>query len=247
MTKTPEYRAALVTGGTRGIGQAAVYALARAGYRVAFCYKESSGLAAKMVADLQAEGRFVCAYRCDVSDFNAVSALYHDVKKTFGYIDTVVNNAGLAHKSLFFDETPESIEAVLAANLKGAMYVCRAFAPDMVQNGFGRIVNLSSVFGRCGASMEVVYSAAKAGILGFTKSLARELAPSNITVNAVSPGFIETDMNRALTESERAEFLKAVPANRAGTANEVAAAILFLASAQASYITGQDLGIDGGI
>ena len=242
-----EFRTALITGGTRGIGQATVYAFARAGYRVVFCYKKSAAAAAEIVSELQNEGRYVCTYQCDVSDYTAVERLYSETKKVFGFIDTVVNNVGVAHQRLFTNETPASIDAGLADNLKSVLNVCRVFIPDMISAQFGRIISLSSVFASTGASMETLYSASKAGIEGFTRALAKELASSKVTVNAVAPGFIDTDMNQHLSIKERAQFLKTVPLGRAGTPEEIAPVILFLASKDAGYITGQVIGADGGL
>ncbi|MCL2061723.1 MAG: SDR family oxidoreductase [Firmicutes bacterium] len=242
-SNTPVCRAALVTGGTRGIGKACVYALARNGFRVAFCYKESSRAAQQIECELQSEGHAVIGYACDVTDYAAVTDLYASTAKTIGVIDTLVNNAGAAHRMLFTDESPDTFENVLAINLKSAMYVSRVYAPDMLSASFGRIINISSVHGTHGASMETVYSAAKAGLDGFTKALAKELSPSGITVNALAPAWVDTLMTRGFTASEKTAFLKAVSAQES-TPQQAAAAVLKLASETAGHINGKILCIE---
>ena len=239
-------RTALITGGTRGIGKQAVYALAQNGYRVAFCYKNNDDLAQKIVSDCQKKGYFVCGFKCDVSDFNAVKNLKKEVSNVFGQIDTIINNAGISHKNLFVDETPKTVADVLSVNFNSVFNVTNAFAPDLISQQFGRIINISSVFGVHGASCESIYSSAKSAIIGLTKSLAKEFGSSNITVNAIAPGLIDTDMNSDLSDAEKSEFLSKLSIKRAGTVGEIADAICFLASNKAAYITGQVLNINGG-
>jgi len=240
-------RAVFITGGTRGIGKAAVFAFAKANYRVAFCYKTQDKLANEIVFNLQKQGYFVCAFKCDVSNATEVLKLAIEVKKTFGFIDTIINNVGTAHKKLFLDEDLAGMQGCFNSNFSGTFNVIKAFAPNMLSNNFGRIINLSSVFGVRGASCESIYSAAKGAIISFTKALAKEYATNNVTVNAVAPGFIDTDMNSNLTYFERAQFLKSVSLGRVGTPNEIADSLVFLASYEAGYITGEVLSVNGGM
>lgn len=239
-------RVALVTGGTRGIGRETVRQLAKNGFCVAFCYSKSVDESTELIAELLAGEVNACAYKCDVSDYEAVQLLKNQVNADFGFVDTIINNAGIEHTKLFTLETSLDFDTVIGVNLKGAFNICKAFVPNMIASGYGRIINISSIWGEVGASLEVLYSAAKAGLIGFTKALAKELAPSNITVNAVSPGIIDTKMNEKLSAQELSEFLSAVPISRLGTVEEVASAILFLAQENSGYITGQVLSINGG-
>lgn len=240
------YRTALVTGGTRGIGRATVIMLAKKGYRVAFCYKNSSELAESLVREMQQSEHYVCAYKCDVSSYKEVQELYKKTKADLGTIDTIVNNASISRFCEFIQESESGFDSMVSTNLKSVFNVCKAYACDMVSSGFGRIVNISSVWGQKGASMESLYAMTKGGVDSLTKSLAKELALSKVTVNAVSPGMICTDMNNHLSEKEKCEFLKNVPLGKIGSVEDVADAILYLCSKEASYTTGQILTISGG-
>lgn len=240
-------RVALITGGSRGIGAAIVKSLAQTGYNIAFCYKENDKAADEILAYLIENNCNALKIKCDVSDFSQVQNMYVTLKKHFGFIDTVVNNAAEGHYKLFLDETEKDFEQVINNNLKSVFNVCSAFAPDMVSEKFGRIINIASMWGQTGASMETLYSMSKAGVIGFTKALSKELAVSGVTVNAVSPGLIDTDMNKRFTKTEMKDIIDLIPANKIGTPAEVAAAVVFLADVKSSYITGQVLGVNGGI
>ncbi|MCL2847815.1 MAG: SDR family oxidoreductase [Firmicutes bacterium] len=240
-------RTALVIGGTRGIGKATVYAFANAGYRVAFCYKNSEKKANEIVFELQSKGYFVCGFKCDVSDKKQVSQLYTQIKNIFGNISTLICNAGVSQNIPFLNETPTTITNLLNQNFTTIVNCIKAFGPDMISNDFGRIITLSSVLANKGCSCESIYSASKGAVESFTKSLALEFAPHNITANSVAPGFIDTDMNSDLSGDEKQDFINRTMLKRAGTPEEIADAILFLSSENASYITGQVININGGM
>lgn len=240
-------RTVLVTGGTRGIGRACAEAFANAGAKVAICgrTKETAEKAAKTVSD--ATGATVNGWPCDMADRDAVDTLVKGVEASFGPIYALVNNAGITRDGLILRMKDEDWDAVIAANLSGAFYCCRAAARAMLKQRTGRIINLSSIIGLHGQAGQSNYAAAKAGLIGFTKSLAQEFAPRNITANVVAPGYIETDMTSAFSDTQRDAILDRVPMKRAGTSEDVAQAVLFLASDAAAYITGHTLTVDGGL
>lgn len=229
----------LITGGSRGIGAAAARLFAAEGYRVVICCQKEIEKARTLAASLPD----ACAYQADVSDEAAVNAMIEEI----GRVDVLVNNAGIAMQKLFTDTTAEDWERIFRVNVTGMFYTCRAVLPGMIRRQSGRIVNISSMWGETGASCEVAYSASKAAVIGLTKALAKEVGLSGVTVNCVSPGVIETDMNQNLTDEDKAALCDETPLNRIGTAEEAAQAILFLASERASFITGQILGVNGGI
>ena len=236
-------KTAVVTGGSRGLGRAICLELARGGANVVLCYAGNEAAANETVAACESLGAKAVAIRCDVSKEDEVKALMDAALKTFGRIDILVNNAG----GLLMMIKPEDFDAVIAANLKGAFLCMKAVARQMVRQRYGRIVNLSSVVGLRGNAGQVNYAASKAGVIGMTKSLAKELAGRNITVNAVAPGFIDTDMTAALTETAKNAALGSIPMGRMGTPENVAKAVAFLADEDAGYITGQVLAVDGGM
>ena len=239
---------ALVTGGSRGIGRAVCLALAARGMRVAVNYAGNAAAAEEVVqACLQQGAPDAFAVQADVSDAEQVRALVAAVSERWGGVDVLVNNAGITRDGLLLRMRESDFDAVLATNLKGAFSCMQAVARPMMKQRWGRIVNLSSVVGLRGNVGQANYAASKAGLIGLTKSAARELAGRGITVNCVAPGFIETDMTAALPESVRADLLGQIPLGRLGAAEEVAAAVAFLASPQAAYITGQVLCVDGGM
>ena len=240
-------RIALISGGSRGIGAACVRAFAQDGYAVVFLYNRSAGKAEALVQALRSEGRDVTAYPCDVSDPQQVAATVADILRTFRRIDVLVNCAGIAHIGLFTDMTEDEWDRLFAVNVRSAFSLTKAVLPGMISARKGSIVNVSSMWGEVGASCEVAYSATKAALIGLTKALAKEVGPSGVRVNCVTPGVIDTDMNAQLTEDDRAALADETPLGRIGTAEEVAKTILFLCGEGASFITGQVLGVSGGL
>lgn len=241
-----EGKVALVTGASYGIGFAIAEGMAKAGATIVFndIRQElvDKGLAAYKEAGVEAHG-----YVCDVTDEDAVQAMVKQIAQEVGVIDILVNNAGITRDGLLMMMKPEDFDAVIAANLRGAFLCMKAVARQMVKQRYGRIVNLSSVVGLRGNAGQVNYAASKAGVIGMTKSLAKELAGRNITVNAVAPGFIDTDMTAALAETAKNAALGSIPMGRMGTPENVAKAVAFLAGEDAGYITGQVLAVDGGM
>ena len=238
---------ALVTGGSRGIGRAICLELARQGAAVAVNYAGNEQAAQETVEACRALGVQAEAFQADVSDPAACESLIAQVKERFGRLDILVNNAGVTRDNLLLRMSEEDYDRVLDTNLKGAVFCCKAVARPMMRQRYGRIVNLSSVVGLRGNAGQVNYSASKAGLLGLTKSLAKELASRGVTANAVAPGFIETDMTHALPEAARSAMAAGIPAGRPGLPEEVARAVAFFAREDAGYITGQVLCVDGGM
>lgn len=237
-------KTAIVTGGAKGIGAAVVKRLVREGYKVALCYNNSEEKANEICAGL---GENCKAYKLDITDSNAVNTVFDDIEKNFGEIAVLVNNAGIAEQSLFTDITDEMWHGMLETNLSGAFYCSRAVLKYMINRKSGKIVNISSIWGEIGGSCEVHYSAAKAGLIGMTKALAKEVGLSGITVNSVSPGVILTDMTSHFDEETMNELKSETPLNRIGTPEDVAGAVAFLLSSDADFITGQDLAVNGGM
>jgi len=234
-------RVALITGGSRGIGAAAVRVFVEIDYRVAFLYRSSTE-AARMLA----EETGALAIRADIADRAQVMAAVGEVEAKLGKIDVLVNNAGIAQSKLFTDITLEDWRRMIDVNLSGVFHVTQAVLPGMIARKRGAIINVSSIWGMVGASCEAHYSAAKAGVIGLTKALAKELSPSGITVNCVAPGIIETDMNADLIEADRVDLLYQTPVGRFGTPEEIARLILYFASDDVGFLTGQVISPNGG-
>ena len=247
MSEEKVTRAAVVTGGSRGIGRAVCVALAKQGCNVIVNYCHGETNAQETVALCKAEGVEAVAVQADVSTAEGCKTLFDAAVSAFGRVDVLVNNAGITRDNLILRMTEADFDAVLNANLKGAFLCCKEAARRMVRQRYGRIINLSSVVALRGNAGQTNYAASKAGIIGLTKSLARELASRNVTVNAVAPGFIETDMTATLPEAVRTEMAKGIPAGRAGQPEDVANAVAFFAAEQSSYLTGQVLCADGGM
>ena len=240
-------KTAIVTGGGRGIGRAVCLELAKGGANVVLCYAGNESAANDTVAACEALGAKALAVRCNVADAGEVKALVDDAVKTFGRVDILVNNAGITRDGLLMMMKDEDFDAVINANLKGTFLCMKAVSRLMMRQRYGRIVNLSSVVGLRGNAGQVNYAASKAGVVGMTKSLAKELASRGVTVNAVAPGFIETDMTAAMTDAAKAATLASIPMQKLGAPEDVARAVAFLASDEAAYITGQVLAVDGGM
>lgn len=240
-------RNALVTGGSRGIGRAVCLELARRGANVAVNYAGNARAAEETAAACRELGVQAFAVQADVSDSAAAEAMVKAVIERFGRLDILVNNAGITRDKLALQMKNEDLDAVLDTNLKGAFYCMRAAYRPMMKQRYGRIVNLSSVVGLRGNPGQANYAASKAGLIGMSKSIARELASRNVTVNLVAPGFIGTDMTAVLPEAAREALLKSIPMARLGQPEDVARAVAFFATEDAGYITGQVLCVDGGM
>ena len=248
MTEVPSSeRAAFVTGASRGIGRAIAIALARAGHPVAFCYASDGERARETHEAIEAEGAKAVAVQCDVADAAAVDAAFGEVEAAFGRVTILVNNAGITRDGLVARMTDDAWRAVIDTNLTGAFNTIRRATPGMMRARYGRIVNVASVAGQSGQAGQANYAAAKAGLLGLSRSIARELAPRNVTCNVVAPGPIVTSMTDDMPAEWQDQIEQAVPLGRFGTPEECAAVVAFLCSDAASYVTGALVPVDGGL
>mgnify|MGYP006276059481 FL=1 len=248
MTPSPSLQGsvALVTGASRGIGRAVAQALAAEGAKVVVNYARSGTAAEELVSQIAADGGSAIALQADVSKADEVEKLISSVLETFGRIDILVNNAGITRDTLLLRMKPEDWQAVIDLNLTGVFLCTRAVAKTMLKQRAGRIINIASVAGQMGNPGQANYSAAKAGVIGFTKTVAKEMAPRGVTVNAVAPGFIETDMTSELPNTD--DILKFIPLGRFGKPEDIAGMVRFLAAdPAAAYITGQVFNVDGGM
>lgn len=242
-----ENRVALVTGGSRGIGKSICLELAEAGYDIVTCYTSKSAEAEETVAACKAFGVNAAAYQANVANEADVTELFAQLKTQFGRIDVLVNNAGITKDDLLLRMSEEAFMQVIDVNLKGAFLCCKAASKMMLKNKYGRIINISSVVGLGGNAGQANYAASKAGLIGLTKTIAKELGGKGITANAVAPGFIQTDMTDQLSEEAQNFWEERIPRKRLGKPEDVAAAVRFLASEEADYISGQVLAVDGGM
>lgn len=238
-------KTAVVTGGSRGIGRAVCLKLAQNGCDVAFLYAGNEGKASETLTELQALGVKAAAFRCDVSDSNAVKEVFGRILTQFGHIDILVNNAGITRDKLVLGMKCEDFDDVIGVNLRGTFYTIKQVYPLFAKQRSGKIVNISSVAGLMGNAGQANYAASKAGVIGLTKTVAKELASRGVCCNAVAPGFIRTDMTEKFSDDEK--VVSTIPVNRVGTPEEVASLVLFLCLPCSDYITGEVIRIDGGL
>jgi 3-oxoacyl-[acyl-carrier protein] reductase len=242
-----EDKVAVVTGGSRGIGRAIALGLGRTGARVAVTCVHQREAAEDVVQAVRQMGREGQVYQFDIADYTATAAALEQIVDDFGRLDILVSNAGIRSDQLLIRMKPEEWDIVMRTNLSGTFNCARVAARAMLRQRWGRIISITSIAGLVGNAGQTNYAASKAGIVGFTKALAKELAPRGITVNAVAPGFIDTDMTRSLPESQRQALLQQIPIGRFGTPEDVTACVLFLASDAAQYITGEVISVSGGL
>ena len=240
-------KVALVTGASLGIGRQIALTLAEYGADVIVNYNGSREKAEEVVQEIESMGRKAAAVQCTVADFEACGKMVENMIAQFGHIDILVNNAGITKDNLMIKMSEADFDAVIETNLKGTFHMIKHMYRPFLKQKAGRIINLSSVTGILGNAGQANYAASKAGVIGLTKSVAKELAGRNITVNAVAPGYIDTDMTQAMTDTAKEAVLSQIPLKRAGTPKDIAEAVAFLASEKASYITGQVLSVDGGM
>lgn len=236
-----------ITGGSRGIGAATAETFARAGYAVTILYHKNGKRAEDLVVSLLQEGHEAIAISADIRDITAVRNAVQKANLQFGAVDVLVSNAGIASQQLFADATPDIFADMMNTHVTGLYNITQAVLPGMISRKMGTIVTVSSIWGLTGASCEVAYSTAKSAIIGFTRALAKEVGPSNITVNCVAPGVIETEMNQDLSVADIQELCDQTPLGRMGTPQEIADVIFFLASEKAGFITGQVISPNGGL
>lgn len=235
----------LITGASGGIGRGIALKFAENGYNIAACYSKNKAEAEKLVADVESAGGRIKAFSCDVKKENEVERLFEAAEKEFGFIDVLVNSAGVSKVSLFQDLTLDMWNEIIATNLTSIFLCCRRAAVPMIREKRGAIINIGSIWGETGASLETAYSASKAGVSGFSKALSKELGPSGITVNCIAPGWIDTKMNSGFTEEDRAAFCEEISLGSIGSPSHVGETALFLA--ESGYITGQVIRVDGGM
>ena len=242
-----EGKVALVTGGSRGIGRAIAVRLAREGCHVAVNYHASEEAALRVLEEVRGAGVRGMVVHGDVADEDQVEAMVSEVREELGPVDVLVNNAGIHKHHKSWEMSVEDWDRIIGVNLTGAYLTSRLLGPEMAARGWGRIINISSIVADIGSDHEAHYTASKAGMHGLTKSLALELSPKGVTVNAVAPGWIRTDMTADVTEEEWAEALEEIPLGRIGEPEEIASVVAYLASPEASYVTGQVLHVNGGV
>lgn len=235
----------VVTGASKGIGRAVAKEFANNGYNVVICYNKSVSDAQQLLNEVSQTTRAI-AVRVDVSNEDDVKNMVEITKKTFGNIDVLVNCAGVSDTRLLIDSTKDDYDFVFDTNMRGTYNTCKLVGREMLSNQSGKIINISSIWGLRGGSCESVYSASKGAIIAFTKALAKELGPNGINVNAVAPGFIQTDMTKYVTNEIKQEIMESSALGRLGTPEDVASVVLFLASEKSEFITGQVIGVDGG-
>ena len=239
-------KTALITGGSRGIGQACVLAFAQAGWQVAWCYRKEKDQSLALEQELKNRGLSGLGIAADVADSGQVEALFSQIEQALGPVDALVCNAGVAYQGLLSDMTDEDWRRVMGVDLDGVFYCCRRAIPSMVRRQKGSILTISSMWGLTGGSCEAAYSAAKAGVIGLTKALAKELGPSGVRVNCIAPGVIDTEMNGNLTPEVMAQLREETPLGTIGTPKQVADLALYLAGEGASFLTGQVISPNGG-
>jgi 3-oxoacyl-[acyl-carrier protein] reductase len=247
MSAVLQDQVALVTGASRGIGRAVAMQLARAGALVLVNYRQNREAAEQTIGEIRAAGGRAEPAPFDVAAADEVAPAVSRLVEEFGRCDILVNNAGMTVDALLLRLKAADWDQIMAVNLRGTFNCTKAVVRPMIRGRYGRVVNMTSVIGSMGNAGQAAYAAAKAGIVGFTKSMARELAGRNITVNAVAPGLIETDMTAGLPEAARTEYVRLIPVGRLGTAEEVAAVVAFLVRPESGYITGQVIGVNGGL
>lgn len=240
-------KVALVTGASRGIGREIAKTLAEYGAAVIVNYNGSKEKAEEVVAEIKEKGGNAVSYQCSVAEENSCKTMIDEMLKQFGHIDILVNNAGITRDNLLLKISEEDFDDVIDTNLKGTFHTMKCMYRAFLKQRGGRIINLSSVSGVLGNAGQANYAASKAGVIGLTKSIARELASRNVTVNAVAPGFIDTDMTQAMPESAKEATVAQIPLKRVGQPKEIAEVVAFLASDKAAYITGQVISVDGGM
>ncbi|GAA0789584.1 3-oxoacyl-[acyl-carrier-protein] reductase [Hathewaya limosa] len=242
-----ENKVAIVTGGSRGIGKAIALRLAEKGFNIVVNYRKDNEALLQFIKEIESKGVTAMTIKADVSNFNSVEEMFKQVMQHYGRIDVLVNNAGITKDTLLMRMKEEDFDSVIDVNLKGTFNCVRQVTPIMLKQKGGRVINISSVVGEVGNAGQVNYASSKAGIIGLTKSLAKELGSRGITVNAIAPGFIKTDMTDVLSDRVKEDIKNNIPLRKMGEARDVANLVAFLSSEDASYITGQVINVDGGM